>query len=58
MITYSNYMAPLCSGNVLDLITSNTVNVIATQTIRLKAGTHKISFAYYIPYRNANLKEF
>ena len=42
-------MGPLCSGNVLDL-NSNTVNVIASQTLRLKVGTYKINFVYYLPY--------
>ncbi len=50
-------MGPLCSGNVLDL-NSNTVNVIASQTLRLKVGTYKISFVYYLPYQKANLKKF
>jgi hypothetical protein len=56
-MTELNYIAPMCSGNVLDL-NANTVNVIASQNMRLKVGTYKINFVYYLPYENANLKEF
>jgi hypothetical protein len=55
-MTELNIIAPLCSGRVLDL-NANTINVIATQTIKLKVGIYRINFIYYLPYENADLKE-